>query len=257
VAIKKKKKHEISDWGVVNGNNYPLEYLILNKLSSSCNGVNKMLDAYETDSEYVLVLEFKEDDYSLKDWLLHDGIQSEAFAKCFFKQLVEAVGECHREGVLHRDLKESNILVDKNKPEPKLIDFGISNFVENSPFSQCRGTFGYMAPEVFDESKVHDGLPAEVYSLGVILYDILTCSIGLEPPFEEEIDDDNECTNETGDDNNDMEVPDVSTECLQLIDTMLTTCPSDRPTISQILQHPWFKNEKTLKTLALVDLYLE
>ena len=173
---------------------------------------------------------------------MHDGNQSETFAKRFFKQLVEAVGECHREGVLHRDLKESNILMDNNKQEPKLIDFGISNFVENSPFSQCRGTFGYMAPEVFDESKGHEGLPTEVYSLGVILYDIITCSFGLEPSVLVEEDDDNERIEETGDDNDDMEVPDVSIECLQLIDTMLTTCPSDRPTISQILQHPWFKS---------------
>ena len=203
-----------------------------------------MLDAFETDSEYVLILEFKNDDYTLKDWLLHDGNQSETFAKRFFKQLVEAVGECHREGVLHRDLKESNILMDNNKQEPKLIDFGISNFVENSPFSQCRGTFGYMAPEVFDESKGHEGLPTEVYSLGVILYDVITCSFGLEPSVLVEEDDDNERSEETGDDNDDMEVPDVSIECLQLIDTMLTTCPSDRPTISQILQHPWFKNFK-------------
>ena len=233
VAIKKINKTEIDDWGVVDGVNYPLEYLILKKLSR-CNGVNKLLDAYETDQEYFLVLELMEEGCNLEEWIRENGAQSETFAKSFFRQLLEAVRECHREGVLHRDLKEGNILIDKNKPsEPKLIDFGYSALLENSPFKECLVTFCFMAPEVYDESKEYDGLSAEVYSLGVILYDLITGSLGLEPIEEEEEDDDDKVV-----------IPDVSIECLKLIDSMLATCPTDRPTIDQIRQHPWLMKQQ-------------
>jgi serine/threonine protein kinase len=198
-----------------------------------------MLDAYETDSEFLIVLELIEDGCTLEDWIVDNEIQSETFAKCFFRQLVEAVRECHREGILHRDLKESNILMDKTKQEPKLIDFGFSNLIENSPFNECVGTFGHMAPEVYDESKLHDGLPTEVFSLGVILYDMLTCSLGLQSLFEEE-DNDNESVGKD-DENDSVVLPDVSIECIKLIHSMLDSCPGNRPTIEKILQHPWLQ----------------
>jgi serine/threonine protein kinase len=78
--------------------------------------------------------------------------------------------------------------MDRTKQEPKLIDFGFSNLIENSPFNECVDTFSHMAPEVYDESKGHDGLPTEVFSFSVILYDMLTCSLGLQSLFEEEED---------------------------------------------------------------------
>ena len=230
VAIKKIKKNEILDLGVVNGKSYPLEYLILNKLSS-CDGVNKLLDAYVTDTELLLVLELVEEACTLEDWIVKNGAQSESFVKGCFRKLVEAVGKCHQEGVLHRDLKSGNILMNKNKPsEPQLIDFGFCALVENSPFSEFIGSYGFMAPEVYDESKKYEGLHTEVYSLGVILYDMITGSIALFPPPE----------TKTNANDDELVVPaDVSILCLQLIDLMLSTCPSDRPTIANILQHPW------------------
>lgn len=68
-----------------------------------------------------------------------------------------------------------------------------------------------MAPEVYDESKEYEGLPTEVYSLGVILYDLINGSLELET------------IEEDADDNDDMPIPKVSIECLKLIDTMLAT----------------------------------
>jgi hypothetical protein len=57
-----------------------------------------MLDAY--DSEFLIVLESIEDGCTLEDWIVDNGIQSETFAKCFFKQFVKAVREFHRERIL-------------------------------------------------------------------------------------------------------------------------------------------------------------
>lgn len=86
--------------------------------------------------------------------------------------------------------------------DPKLIDFGLSALADSSPFNYCIGSYGFMAPEVYDESKEYEGLATEIYSLGVILYDMITGSVGLFPPLKETKKDDN---------NDDMLVePDVS-----------------------------------------------
>lgn len=95
----------------------------------------------------------------------------------YLKALAEAVQYAHERGVLHRDLKPSNVLIDAFG-EPKLTDFGLAkDLLGDSDLTmtgQVLGTPGYLAPEQADTS-LHPVSPAsDVYSLGAILYFMLT-----------------------------------------------------------------------------------
>ncbi|MEO0070105.1 MAG: serine/threonine-protein kinase, partial [candidate division WOR-3 bacterium] len=89
-------------------------------------------------------------------------------------QLLRALDYIHSQGLLHCDLKPQHILVfeDNGKPQTKLLDFGFAERREFSKNVSARGTLGYIAPEVF--KGVDTDVRADLYSLGVVLYETLT-----------------------------------------------------------------------------------
>jgi non-specific serine/threonine protein kinase/serine/threonine-protein kinase len=95
-----------------------------------------------------------------------------------FVRICQGVSHAHQKGLIHRDLKPANILVSlvDDEPRPKIIDFGIAA-TESSPSDRrhqvAAGTPLYMSPELFDETAGLD-MRADVYSLGVILCELLT-----------------------------------------------------------------------------------
>ncbi|MFO0936339.1 MAG: serine/threonine-protein kinase [Gemmataceae bacterium] len=102
-----------------------------------------------------------------------------------FLQICSAVQHAHQKGVIHRDLKPSNILVESHdgKPVPKVIDFGLAKAATGlqltdhtlfTAFGSVIGTPLYMAPEQADFNAVDVDTRADVYALGVILYELLT-----------------------------------------------------------------------------------
>ncbi|MGB0717437.1 MAG: serine/threonine protein kinase, partial [Phycisphaerae bacterium] len=96
-----------------------------------------------------------------------------------FQKICDAVQYAHQRGVIHRDLKPSNILVDPNG-EPKVLDFGLAKSLENAEETIATisqdivGTLPYMSPEQASGDGVGLDTRTDVYSLGVILYEILT-----------------------------------------------------------------------------------
>jgi serine/threonine protein kinase len=101
-----------------------------------------------------------------------------------FVQVCQAVQHAHSKGIIHRDIKPSNVLVTiiDGKPVPKVIDFGIakataSRLTEKTLFTEHRqliGTPEYMSPEQAEMSGVDVDTRSDVYSLGVLLYELLT-----------------------------------------------------------------------------------
>jgi len=101
-----------------------------------------------------------------------------------FIQVCHAVQHAHQKGIIHRDLKPSNVLVTEvdNKPLPKVIDFGIAKAVEGrltdntlfTAFEQLVGTPSYMSPEQASLSTADIDTRTDIYSLGVMLYQLLT-----------------------------------------------------------------------------------
>ncbi|XP_012549776.1 serine/threonine-protein kinase par-1 isoform X1 [Bombyx mori] len=107
------------------------------------------------------------------DHLVSRGRMTESEAARAFSQMVAAVGYCHANGVVHRDLKAENLLLDKNM-NIKLADFGFSNeYRTGGALSTWCGSPPYAAPELF-EGRQYDGPKADIWSLGVVLY-VLVC----------------------------------------------------------------------------------
>jgi hypothetical protein len=101
-----------------------------------------------------------------------------------FIQVCHAIQHAHQKGVVHRDIKPSNILVTLHDgvPVPKVIDFGIAKAIEEpltdktmfTAYAQLIGTPAYMSPEQAEMSGLDIDTRSDVYSLGVLLYELLT-----------------------------------------------------------------------------------
>jgi len=107
-----------------------------------------------------------------------------------FMKVCQAIQHAHQKGIIHRDIKPSNILVTLHDgvPVPKVIDFGIAKATEGrltnktlfTAFEQFIGTPAYMSPEQAEMSGLDIDTRADIYSLGVLLYELLTGK----PPFD-------------------------------------------------------------------------
>jgi len=101
-----------------------------------------------------------------------------------FIQVCHAIQHAHQKGIIHRDIKPSNILVTLHDgvPVPKVIDFGIAKAIEQrlteltlfTAYEQLIGTPAYMSPEQAEMSGLDVDTRSDIYSLGVLLYELLT-----------------------------------------------------------------------------------
>ena len=156
----------------------------------------------------------------------------ESLARKYFSQIVSGMSYCHSQGVIHRDLKLENILLDCNNLI-KIIYFGFATFVRSPEYSKlfC-GTPSYMAPEIVGKRE-NSGAPADVWALGVLLFVMLTGSY----PFKSSSDRELYRMILKGK----FDVPlGMSSAAKNLIRKILQVEPRKRPTCQQILKDPWF-----------------
>ncbi len=109
-----------------------------------------------------------------------------------FLPVCEAIQHAHQKGIIHRDLKPSNIMVTilDGKPVPKIIDFGVAKATDQrltertlfTEFGAIIGTPEYMSPEQADLSGLDIDTRSDIFSLGVLLYELLTGTTPLERP---------------------------------------------------------------------------
>jgi len=180
-------------------------------------------DVVDTGDRLYLFMEYMKDSQTLKPLIEKEF--SEDKAKAIFRQLVGALLYCHSMRIVHRDIKPANVLVCESG-YVKLIDFGLSAIIESG---KLQGTFcgspSYVAPEIV-LSNMYSGVSADTWSLGVLLYAMLTSKL----PFEN-LQQTLACKWE--------QPQNISEECKDLLAKMIVRDPSQRISIKEILTHPW------------------
>ena len=124
------------------GKSVPLEICLLRKVSS-VPGVVRLLDFYERPDSYILILERPPGCKDLFDFITEKGRLEEAVARRFLRQVLRTVLACHERGVIHRDIKDENILVNvmEGVPEVQLIDFGSGAHITGETYTDFDGEY--------------------------------------------------------------------------------------------------------------------
>ncbi|KAH8900925.1 kinase-like protein [Thozetella sp. PMI_491] len=193
--------------------------------------IARLYEVIVTESMVWLVLEYCPGD-ELYNYLLKHGKLPVDKVQKTFTQLVGAVSYVHQQSCVHRDLKLENILLDKHE-NVKLCDFGFTREYEGKTnyLQTFCGTICYSAPEMLKAEK-YAGEKVDVWSLGVILYALL-CG---ELPF----DDDDDSVTRSRILTEEPTYPDhIPADALSLMKSLLSKRPLLRPTLPEILAHPF------------------
>ncbi|KAK7421180.1 hypothetical protein QQX98_002309 [Neonectria punicea] len=205
--------------------------------------IARLYEVIVTETMVWMVLEYCAGD-ELYNHLLEHGPLPVAKVQKIFAQLVGAVSYVHNHSCVHRDLKLENILFDKHE-NVKLVDFGFTREYEgrtNHLQTFC-GTICYSAPEMLKGEK-YAGEKVDVWSLGIILYALL-CG---ELPF----DDDDDNVTRTKILSEEPKFPDhLPPDAIPLIKALLSKRPLLRPTLPDVLAHPFLADHAPAQRVIL------
>uniref|UniRef100_A0A8C6LQI3 MAP/microtubule affinity-regulating kinase 3 n=1 Tax=Nothobranchius furzeri TaxID=105023 RepID=A0A8C6LQI3_NOTFU len=193
----------------------------------------KLFEVIETERTLYLVMEYASGG-EVFDYLVAHGRMKEKEARAKFRQIVSAVQYCHQKHIVHRDLKAENLLLDADM-NIKIADFGFSNeFTLANKLDTFCGSPPYAAPELF-QGKKYNGPEVDVWSLGVILYTLVSGSL----PF------DGQNLKELRERvlRGKYRIPFyMSTDCENLLKRFLVLNPAKRGTLEQIMKDRWINS---------------
>nr|XP_036865461.1 PAS domain-containing serine/threonine-protein kinase isoform X4 [Manis javanica] len=200
-----------------------LEIAILSKVEHT--NIIKVLDVFENQGFFQLVMEKHGSGLDLFAFIDRHPSLDEPLASYIFRQLVSAVGYLRSKNIIHRDIKDENIVIAEDFTI-KLIDFGSAAYLEKDKlFYTFCGTTEYCAPEVL-LGNPYRGPELEMWSLGVTLYTLVfeenpfceveeTMAAAVNPPFL------------------------VSEDLMNLISGLLQPVPEQRTTLEKLATDPW------------------
>ncbi len=139
-----------------------------------------MRDVVRTTYHWYMLFEYVNGGQML-DYIISHGRLKEKQARKFSRQIASALDYCHRNSIVHRDLKIENILISKTG-DIKIIDFGLSNlFSPTGHLKTFCGSLYFAAPELL-QAKAYTGPEVDVWSFGIVLY-VLVCG---KVPFDDQ-----------------------------------------------------------------------
>ncbi|NWV87742.1 PASK kinase, partial [Machaerirhynchus nigripectus] len=206
------------------------EIAILLKLQHP--SIVKVLDVFENECFFQLVMEKHGSGLDLFTFIDNQPNLDEPLASYIFRQLVSAVGYLHCRNILHRDIKDENIVIAEDFTI-KLVDFGSAAYLEPGKlFYTFCGTIEYCSPEVLSGKPYH-GPELEMWSLGITLYTLVFgenpfCELEealaavLSPPRP------------------------VSEGLMDLMAGLLHPIPEQRMTLAMLAEHPWLRQPVNL-----------
>eukprot|EP00028_Trichosphaerium_sp_Am-I-7-wt_P000306 CAMPEP_0168530280 /NCGR_PEP_ID=MMETSP0405-20121227/14558_1 /TAXON_ID=498012 /ORGANISM="Trichosphaerium sp, Strain Am-I-7 wt" /LENGTH=270 /DNA_ID=CAMNT_0008554461 /DNA_START=93 /DNA_END=902 /DNA_ORIENTATION=+ len=205
---------------------------VLRKLRKAPNVIN-LHGVQEVGDVFYMFMDFVRGG-TLFNLIQHHGRLDEEEARQIFRSMVHAIESCHSKGIVHHDIKLSNILLASNR-SVRLIDFGLcaTRGEDDGLIREYAGSPLYMAPEIFSVQP-HD-LAADIWSLGICLYYMLTdrypfmasTYAGLE---ERVLFDDVDFPAHFG----------LSDNFQDLMSRLLAKNPRDRISLEAIKQHSWW-----------------
>ncbi|GAB0178157.1 hormonally up-regulated neu tumor-associated kinase isoform X2 [Grus americana] len=197
--------------------------------------IAQLLDILETENSYYLVMELCPGG-NLMHKIYEKKRLEEHEARKYIRQLILAVEHLHRAGVVHRDLKIENLLLDEDN-NIKLIDFGLSNCAGilgySDPFSTQCGSPAYAAPELLARKKY--GPKIDVWSIGVNMYAMLTGTL----PFTVEPFSLRALYQKMVDKEMNPFPTQLSAAAINFLRSLLEPDPAKRPNIQQALANRW------------------
>ena len=116
----------------------PIEVALMRKVAG-VSGCVKLYDFFENEKGYIIVMEKPSNAMDFFDYITERGALPESDARFLFRQVVETVCAVHARGVVHRDLKDENLLIDPETLKLTLIDFGSGAFLEDKIYTDFDG----------------------------------------------------------------------------------------------------------------------
>lgn len=224
VAIKRVMREKVKRWETVQGYQVPQEIALMLRCYGH-PGIIKLVDWYECLDSFILIMERPERAVDLFDYIREIGRVTEKEAARVFKQILDAAIHIQNCGVVHRDIKDENIIINRDTMEAKLIDFGCGTLLKDGPYRDFSGTPEFYPPEWFVDREYY-ARTACVWSLGVLLFDMTQGEI----PFKQK---------EKIVENKPTYKHPISENCRNLIQWCMNSNQKQRPTLEAIQMHMW------------------